>query len=423
MENTPSDKLFRHSLLLLAAQQVGNLSTMGFQVVMGRTLSAVDYGVLVSLLGIVGIISTPMDSLRMAMAHFSARLEQAGRAGDIRRLLRRWGGYLALLAGPVVLVSVLGAGPLAGFLHLDERRLIVMTGLILAGTLFAPLFLGALQGVQSFVLLSVAGHSWGVVRLLAAGLLVWVAGRTAFWGLTGQLVGVLACVLIGVWGVRRVLGARGERTENALPTVSPYMLRSVLLLAAFAILMFADVVLVRRYLPDQMEWYARASTIGKAIIFFPQPIVGAMFPKVTSAGSTSAGNWVTLGKAVLFAVVCIAGISAFVMLFPQLPLWVMFNEPRPEPDQVLLVRGVVLALSPLAMVHLLMSFEMAQHRFRVVGPLLGCAVLLVGSVVFVHRTVWDVVYAVAAAGTLAAVILVAFLPWRSFGARPSSPNP
>ncbi|MBP7276381.1 MAG: hypothetical protein KBA51_09290, partial [Kiritimatiellae bacterium] len=41
-----------------------------------------------------------------------------------------------------------------------------------------------------------------------------------------------------------------------------------------------------------------------------------------------------------------------------------------------LLRGLVLALAPLAPAHLLLNFELAQHRFRI------CAVAVAGTVVY-----------------------------------------
>ena len=66
--------LLRHSFLLMAATQVANVSNLLFQMVMGRALTEVQYGVLSSMLGVVLVVATPMEAVRTAFAHFAARL-------------------------------------------------------------------------------------------------------------------------------------------------------------------------------------------------------------------------------------------------------------------------------------------------------------------------------------------------------------
>ena len=75
-----SDHLLRHSILLMAASQVGNISSVLFHMVMGRWLAPAEYGVLSSMLGVVLIAGMPLSALGTVLTFFSAQLLQQNRA-------------------------------------------------------------------------------------------------------------------------------------------------------------------------------------------------------------------------------------------------------------------------------------------------------------------------------------------------------
>ena len=411
-QSIPVDKLFRHSFLLLVANQIGSFANLLFHAVMGRMISKVQYGVLASMMGVVLIIGTPMDAIRTALAYYSSRLTADGRRGDIRPLVMRWASSLSSI-GLLILLFVLAFRlPLAAFFKLDDATPIVLTGLLLFGSVALPVLTGALQGLQAFVWMSIHQQSWGIVRLVVgASFVVWIA-QTAEWGLAGQLTGVVASGILGVVGLVSLL--RGEKpTGNALERSHLYFLQSLAVLAAFAVLMNADVVMVKHFFtPEQAGLFARAATIGRMIIFTPMPIAMAMFPKVTSAGAISRRDWTLLFKAVLLAASIIAVAGGAVLVLPRLALLVLYNDRSPDAAMVHLVRCMLLAMSPLGLGYIVMNFELAQHRFRTALTLVPCAIAYVVGVSIWHDSVLEVAGVLAVCGVAALVLLMVGLPWR-----------
>jgi len=392
--------------------------------VMGRTLSAEQYGVLASMLGIVLVLSTPMDAVRTAMAHYAARLQAANRAGEIRGLLTRWVGVMTAAAVPVLLVSTVFCGPLAGFFRIPSRVPVILTGLIVAGSFYAPVFIGALQGVQAFGWMAVAQYSWSVVRLLAGGLLVWKIAPLAQWGLASQLAGVASSIVAGGVGLRTVPRREPADVGAAVTGVFHYFGFSLLILGGFAVLMNADIIMVKRlFSPMEAGLFARAATIGRSVVFVSVPIAMAMFPKVTSAGEVAAGTRGTLARAFLFAVLIVGLAVGVVSFWPALPLRILFGVAEPEASMVRLVRTMTWAMSPLGLVYLAVHFELAQHRFRSVITMMACAAGYVLAVVFRHENVQQVVQALAACSWLAVLWLIAGMPWRRSEPRPEESSP
>ena len=178
--------------------------------------------------------------------------------------------------------------------------------------------------------------------------------------------------------------------------------------------MNADVVMVKHFFPDANEagLFARAATIGRTMVFLTMPIAMAMFPKVTSTGSTDAHNWKTLISAILYVVVILILAACLCAFFAWVPLRIIYNDRAPDAEMIRLVRWVVCAMTPMGLTYLLMNFQMAQRRFKPSYSLLACAAGYVIGVSLFHETVWQVVTVLGIASLLSAVLLIFGLPWK-----------
>ena len=413
MDFSKQEGLLRHSILLMAATQVGNVANLLFHVVMGRKLEPAEYGILAAMLGIVLIVATPMDALRMAMAHYSALLVQEGRSGAVAHLVRRWSRNLAIPAVLVLMVGILASSGISKFFHLDNPMPVILTCFVLGSTFFLPMLAGALLGLQSFIWMSVCSQSWGLIRLVVGVVLVSLVGAYAEWGIAAHTLGAWGSVALGIWGLRWNLKSVPPLDEH-VTGVTRYFIQSLLILAGFAILMNADVVMVKHFFPDaqQAGLFARAATIGRTMVFITMPIALAMFPKVASAGVMEAHNWKTLMSAIVYVMI-ILGCAAFLCsVYAWIPLRILYNERTPTAEMIRLVRWVVCVMAPMGLTYLLMNFQMAQRRFKPAYLLLACAASYVGGVTLFHQTVWQVIAILGLVSTLSSVVLIAGLPWR-----------
>ena len=393
------DGLLRHSMILLVAQQFGNVANMGFQAVTSRLLKGgPEYAILVSLLSTILIASAPMQALRTLIAYYTSHLIQTGRLGEVPGLLRRWAVRLLWLGALLLVVTAVGEPLAMEFLHIEQSGPVLAMAMVLALMFFMTMTMGALQGLQSFRWMGGLQIGWSLTRFGCAAIFLGMIARTASWGLIAQVVATLA-VVIAAWAVIRNALRDVEHAERSMPSSAPYFFRTCLMLISFAVLMNADMVLVRHFLPEASGSFARAATIGRIVIFLPMPVAMAMFPKVTSGGGDVAADRGTLLRGLAFSVVIIAVAAGACVVLPWLPVWVIHGREAATPEVLRLVRWVVIALSPLSLCFLLMNFELAQHRFRTLpGGVLMAAAYLVGVGLF-HQTVWQVVVALAATST------------------------
>ncbi len=402
------DGLLVHSLLVMGLLHIGSAANLVFHMAMGRMLTPAEYGVLASMLGAFFIFFTPLFfSIQNTMAHFSRHLAVEERFNDIRFLTWKWTKKCAGIGFPLLLLGLLFARPLAGVFHLDSSLPIVLISIILFASLFLPIFGGAFQGMQRFGWMAASSHSWTVIRLVVSIPLVWLVACSEY-ALAAQLLGVLISVWIGLRALCRAI-PDSVPTGQPLERAGGYFFGSLAALFFYSILMNADIVMVKIFFPDEAAYgpYARASVIGRMIVFLSQPIAGALFPKVVARKGLTAKSLSALLRALALSVLLVGGIASVFSFFPQLPLGVLFGELHPSAELTHTVRWVIWAMAPLSLVFLTMNFELAQNRFTSLIPMgIFAAVFVVGFSAHHPAPVWAAVWLlVAALGAL--LVLVA----------------
>ena len=421
-EQGQGDRLVRHGVLLLGMAQVANLAGIAFHMLMGRQLTVDEYGILGTLLNMFLVLASPLDALRNAMAHFTARAEQEGNRAGARALYRSWMTRMLALGLPAGLVLLVAAPAVASFFHFASPLPIWVAGALLPVMLCAPVVAGILQGLQAFVWMGISTQLWIILRLFLGLILVFWISATAVSAIVSHAVAMLLGLVVAFWGLTRHL--RGAGRVAAPDGVAAYFLQSMLLLAGYGVLMNSDVMLVRHYHPESAGFFAQAATIGRSVIFLPMPIAMALFPKVISSGATSSSSRNTLGRALLMVLTLIGTAVALVWLLPWLPLRILYGVTDPTPESLQLVRWVCLAMSPLGVTYLLLHVEMAQHRFATVPWLLACASGYIGAVAFFHANVFHIVAIMGGAALASAALFVIplLLPARSRARGPNVPT-
>jgi len=386
------DRLLRHSFIVFLFAHAASAANLLFQMVMGWNLSVAEYGVLSSMLGLMMVIAAPMAAISNTLAHFTGNLIKEEKIGNIRILTRQWTNRILLVSVPLLILLVVLRNPLASFFHLAGPWPLLLVGLALFVSVLAPVFGGVLQGMQAFALMGFPSLAGGLARLCLGGLLVFAVAPNAVSGLSAHAIGALFCTALIYLFYRRRL-PQSAQADLTPERSDKYFWASLAALFSFAILMNMDVVMVKHYFPDPADYgnYARASMIGRMIIFLVQPIAGAMFPKVVSRGNLTNEQKFTLFRSLGLAGLIVAGAIALCALFPQIPLLILYRDHAPTPDMIALVRMVCLAMAPLGLVFILMNFELAQHRLACVIPLALCAAAFVGGVVLFHASLWQVV--------------------------------
>ncbi len=407
-----SDELLRHTGILFSGMMVVHVCNMVFQMAVSRALPKEEYALLAAFLGVLAIIQRPLGTLTTGITHYSSLMRQEGRIGDVRRLLRKW---LLLAGGAGLFLGIVGIASnqgLTGFFHLDRAAPVVVASVLLPVLFCSPVLMGASQGLQLFRMGLVAGVIGALARLgLGAGL-VWAWVPACGWAMLGHGVG--AYVTAGLLLVGLVLAVRRKKESDApLPRMRFYLLQSFLVQTACAVLMTADVILVKHYIPEDLD-FAYAATLGRIIVFLPGAIVVAMFPKVASRGAGTCEQYrvflKSIGMTALFVVASVAGC----LLLPGLLAHILFGITDASVYLKQMIGAMAFVMGLFALLNVVVQFLLAQRRFGLVYSTIGGALLYLGAVFFVHSSTWCIVGAAGGGIVLALVVMLVFLHFNRF---------
>jgi len=386
-----ADDLLRHTAILFAGMMVVHVCNLVYQMAVSRVLPKEEFALLAAFLGVLAIISYPLATLTTGLSRYSSLLRQEGRTGDIKRLLRKWlllTGVPAFLLGATVVVF---NDPVAGFMNLDRAAPVVIAGVVLPAMFWLPVLTGAAQGLQLFGWSSLSGILGSVLRLLLGAGLVWFWYPACGWAMVGHSSGIYLSAAVLAAGLFLVLRG-GDETSAALPSMRFYLLQSVFVQIAFAVLMNADVVLVKHYLPDNTE-FAYASTLGRIVAFLPMAVAMAMFPKVASSGGATAEHQKIFLRSFGFTALCVAAAAAGCLLLPRLLLHILFGIHAASDSMVQLTRLMALAMAASALLNIAVQFLLAQHRFKeTLGVGFFCLLYLLSAHLF-HGTAQQIAVA------------------------------
>jgi O-antigen/teichoic acid export membrane protein len=388
-EKIKADDLMRHSALLFASMLVVHASSVIFQMVVGRVLPKTEYTLLAAFLGVLAIIQRPLATLRTALCHYGSLLEQEGRRGDIKRLLRKWLGLTAVPSMVSGVLAVLFCEPLAAFFHLDRTAPVIIAGLLMPALFWLPIVGGTAQGLQMFNWTSSSAIIGALVRLGLGGGFTWFLYKACGWAMLGHGLSIYvtaAVVFIGLW-----LALHGRETsDEKLPSMRLYLVQSFFVLASYAVLMTADVVMVKHYLPFDTE-FAYAATLGRMVVFLPGAIVAAMFPKVVSKGTLTRYQkklfLQSLGYTAAFVTVSLAAC----FLVPGLLARLLFGIVDASVYLKGMIGAMAVTMAVNALLNVVVQFLLAQLRFRECIAIVVCACLYLAGAQLFHASSLQIV--------------------------------
>ncbi|HUY08526.1 MAG TPA: hypothetical protein VMW80_03630 [Candidatus Dormibacteraeota bacterium] len=307
----------RASGLLMSAGLVGGLGNLVFNLMVARGGGAATYGAVGSLLMLAVAAGFCALGAQYAVAHLAA----VGAPGA--RLLGRafWGVAPWMALSFVVLV---GAVPLASYLHLGSVVPVLLTALLLGVTVLAAAPAGLLVGRSRFRAVAVIAIGSTVVRILLGAWLGHGPGTVV-----GALVATVASIVLALL-VRIGWVIWSERTSaKAAPPAAPLeaqpgegapglMMRGALgaLIAGGLWGIWTLPVLAARHKLDshQSGEFAAAQLLAGGIIWGTAPLVTAFYPTLARGRNQQA---VVVGLVVTAAVAAV-GVLGFGLVGPAL---------------------------------------------------------------------------------------------------------
>ncbi len=382
--------LSRLAAPLLIAVAIQSLANLVFHAVVGRTLSADEYGALGAVLAGLTLVAVPLSALQTAAARATAR-HGSTRETAVRALSRT-----LLFTAPFAVILLVAAGPVRDFLHLSSW----LDAAVLAPTLLAA----AMVAIGRGLLLGV-----GRTGIVASSFLVATAVRLGpglvcayFWGISGALIGTLLGEVAGLVVVVIPL-VRAERGKLSIVTLGDLVKTGVVVAGLFAF-STVDLFLARHFLVGtDSGYYVAAATIGKTVLALPAAALSVAYPKLVDGWTSDHRAQVLRSALLVVGVPALAGV-AVVALFPGLVLGILYGDAYADAAGVTRILAIIAGVS--AFVSVLAHAALARGSRWALIPW-GAAVVEVVVISLRHGSVTQVAQGSAIALAVALVALLA----------------
>jgi O-antigen/teichoic acid export membrane protein len=363
---------FRQSGWVMLTMTLGGAVMYAVHPVVARHVPKEEYGVFTTLLQVVSLMGIPAAGLAPVFAQqAAAAVTEAQQRAVISTFHGVCRAIFFIWLAMAVTVAVFWKQVLASLQINNPAALAATVGVGLVSMLM-PVMTGMLQGRQNFIWLGWINIINGVGRFAMICLVILVLGAWAAGAVSAVFIGMAVAIAVALWQTRDVWGVEKSKVDWAewLRRVVPLTLG----LGVGTFMLSADMIFVQKYFPaKQTGYYAAAGMIGRALIFFTQPLTLVMFPKIAHSAARSQKTDVlalTLGATALAGAAAAIGCT----LLPWLPLRAAMYDKTFLEISTPLVPWFAWCMLPLTLSFVLVNSLMARSRFAAVPWLVLVAV-------------------------------------------------
>lgn len=361
----------RQTVVLGAAMVVAGGMDYAVNVMVGRWLRPVEYGIFVSVTALVQVLVLLSIALRMVVGFYTAEVNAEGgsasRVGAFMYQAWRWAWRWGLLAAALMV----GLSPLlARLLRLPNSWPLLAASLMVLMLFIRETTYGALQGVQSFGGLGLVQVAQAFLRIALAAALI-ALGLRAAGAIFAQPLSCAIGLLPAMWWLRPYFKRREPGLERRVSW--QYSAHTFFGLAVFGVLTNLDPLFVKHFFSPQVAGnYGPVVTLAKISLFLPWAIGIILVPKVMQRRAAGQDPRPILLLSLASAIVPGLLITTVCFLAPGRLVAGIFSGAYADP-------GIVLGLASLAAsfyagLNIWLNYAVAVERPRFIYAMLGVLV-------------------------------------------------
>ncbi len=358
----------RHGLVMSAAMILAGALDYVVNVLAGRWLVPVEYGIFVSIAAILQVVLYVSIAIRNVVAFYSAELsvqaDSCARLGAFVQRAWRWGIQWGLVAMGIMLVI---SPSLAHLLQLPNFWSLWAASLMVFVLFLRPISDGALQGMQEFTELGLVQVTQAFARLVLAVTLIWIGWQAIGAIIALPIAGAIALGL-ALYFLRPQFKSRGDAAGRALSW--HYSIHTLVGLTGFGLLTNLDALFVKRFFnPHVAGNYGPVVTLAKITLFLPLAMGMVLFPKATQRQASGRDARPILLLALAAAVLPGLILSTACFLFPGALVKAIFTNAYENPGIVLGLAN--LAASLFAGLNIWLNYALSKERPSFVYAIVG----------------------------------------------------
>lgn len=326
LKRLTGSRLVRGSFLIFIGNNIAGLGNFLYNLLMARFLSPEIYGDLGAVFSVLILLGVPLGILNLLVVKSVSVYWGKKEKERIRAMLACLTPRLFIAGIIFCIVILLVSRNLSQFLNLENSLPMAIIALFFILSCPTVLNRAILQGTLSFQYLTINTVVEISLKLIVSVVLV-VLNLKLTGALLGPLIGGVAAYLLTFWQMRLIF-ENIKRQRKYKKLLSSFYIPPVFFTSfALTLLFTMDMILVRHFFPSRVAGeYAALSTIGKIIYYIIGPVIGVMFPLVSSRKSSGLPYLMPLMGSLVISLGLSTIIISGYFLFPKLIVGLLFGS-------------------------------------------------------------------------------------------------
>lgn len=398
-------KFLRNNIIILIFLNSASVFNYLFQLVVGRSISSIDYGVFNSLFAMVSIFTAPVSIVHIVFSRFIVNLSLSG-LGKVKSLFTKSFKIILGLSGTTLLGGIIAIPLIKDFFHLEVTTPIILVLITMCFSMLFSIPFAILEGLHRFTRLGIASSCTPLVRFFGA--LFFVAGLG--WGVNGALLTAATASAFtlgfGLWSLKDIFKVSSEPlpdgTFRDMATYSgPVFLSTTMIM----ILGTIDISLVRHYCsPEEAGLYATAVILGRIALYLPGALITVLFPSAAKARALGEKDgyilWISLSLTAFLAF----SVAFLFNLWPEQFISLFLGDQHREAASLLKITSIAMAI--LSLTNVIASYSLARSDYAFLFPLVAGVILMMALILTYHDTATTIAYIMLL--SVSSIFIVAF---------------
>lgn len=382
-----------NSLIVFLISMVSNFITYIFQMVISRLVSNVEgYGTINTLLSLYAVLSVPSALMTLAAARYAVNDKAGKDQGAVFAYLLKITKNCVI---GLLVAGVISAKTVSRLLGLRNPFYMILLTVAVAILLIGSLFVGILQGKQSFWHFSMQGMINVLVRFIFSVLFV-LLGLEVYGVMFAILLGCLISFFYVFYYAYKDISLDNVNKLDCSKKkeIHHYLFGITCIQLASSILSNGDLFIIKIFYDGNIAGlYSSAMVFGKIPLYISGAVISASFPLVADKAAQKQSSTPVLIKLILYGGGCAVLSSIMINLLGRRMLGIFFDKRYLESASF--IYAVTLYIIPFVFLNIIVNFFCAMGRTKFVsGLLIICCLLVFAAAKLFHFSIEKMMIAV-----------------------------
>jgi O-antigen/teichoic acid export membrane protein len=347
--------VIKGSIILILMTALFNFLNFLYHILMARTLSIEDFGLLKRVFVFLYFGAVLMESIQTIITKYSA--ENANDKSKLKYILLKSFRKIGKLSALVFLSFIILSIPIMYYFDIPYT-LLLMTGAFLSGSMLVPITRGIIQGQQRFYALGFSVISEGIFKVLFAYIFVWLGWRV-YGAVAGVLLSVFLTLCVSFYYLREI--RKSKKSSVDLSGIRNYSWPVLFLTGSLILFFNLDVLFSGYFFDDTLSGiYAIASTIALAIFVGTQPINRVLFPITANNSAQKKPSINNFFKALFLILLCSFIALLVIGFYPDFLVKLFSGKVIEQASSIVFILG--LSTSILSITSLILYYKLSQGK-------------------------------------------------------------